>query len=531
VKNVTNTYGFYLPGDRESIELQGDFEVNNIVLPTKNPDAQLNYKVFVSPKKNVNFGIQIVGGDFPQNIYIPQHIYKDLQIAYNENNPYYTIDQITVIKLDFTSTGSSLIKYLKDKFEKPKGSAILSKLEDAGVTSITNYAGFKESGQPDDESIIKQILFLFDEQDEVIFVEKNVELVTENIVNARNYSSSRIKGSYLYETEYFDSAGKFKEGLLNSTSNISLESNTFGAVSQLNDFIKDFAGKSLQEVNSVYSKNITSDTKGAPNTNLLQSVGKIIDGLGVDTNLINGVSRNLAGLSSFTGGLAAGAALVGGISAGVDKVAQLKAQKALKQAEEFKNMALIAGANAQAQAQAGAAALSAGIQGGLSNAKDTATGAVSNVISIFKKPVIPKIEIKNPAKAIVIPKRNLIKLKALGETIDSAGNALDKVQDAANNAQNAIGKVTTLASQAQSQAKNIANKATSLASQAQSNVVSLASQAKGISNKVSNVAEFGKSTISTIGNVSIGEGLNMIKNAATQTVDTLKSANSDFLKF
>ena len=37
-------------------------------------------------------------------------------------------------------------------------------------------------------------------------------------------------------------------------------------------------------------------------------------------------------------------------------------------------------------------------------------------------------------------------------------------------------------------------------------------------------------TISTIGNVSVSEGLNMIKNASGQTTETLKAANADFLK-
>jgi hypothetical protein len=136
VKNVTNTYGYYLTEDSETIAFQGDFEENTLFLPTKNPDEQLNYKVFASPKKNINFGIQIVGGDFPQNIYIPQHIYRDLQIAYNENNPYYTIDNVTVIRLNFTDTGNSLVKYLKNKFETPKSNSTLSKLQDAGVTKI-----------------------------------------------------------------------------------------------------------------------------------------------------------------------------------------------------------------------------------------------------------------------------------------------------------------------------------------------------------------------------------------------------------
>lgn len=523
MKNVTNTYGYYLSEDSDTIELQGDFEQNTLFLPTRDPNEELNYKVFVSPKKTINFAIQIVGGDYPQNIYIPQHIYKDLQTAYNENNPYYTVNQITIIKLDFTDSGNALIKYLKDKFEKPKGSATLSKLEDAGVTSITNYAGFKESGQPDDEAIIKQILFLFDEQDDVIFVDKDVELVTEDIVAQKGLQSTRIKGNYLFTSNYFDGSGKFKEGILNSKNNITLESNTFGAVSQLNDFIKDFAGKSLTEVNSVYKNNQVADVAASPNTNLLQSVGRIIDGLNKDNNLIKNIGIGV-------GSAAAGVALVKGIGAGLDKVAQLKAQKALKQAEQFKSMAMFASANAQAQAEAGVAALKAGISGGIAGAKDTAQGAVSNVISIFKKPTIPKFSVKAPDRIFIKPKINKFKIQSIGETVDSLGNSLDSVQDASNKAKSMVGKATSLASQAKSQAQNVANKATSLASQAQSNVVSLSAQAKGLSDKVSNATSFAKSTISTIGNVSVSEGLNMIKNAAGQTAESLKASSADFLK-
>ncbi len=533
MKNVTNSYGYYLSEDSDTIELQGNFDINVIEKTTKNPNEQLNYKVFVSPKKNINFAIQIVGGDFPQNIYIPQHIYKDLQIAYSENNPYYTVDNISVIKLDFTNTGNSIIKYLKNKFETPVGSSALSKLADAGATKVVNYAGFKESEQPDDEAILKQILFLFDEQNEIIFVEKNAELVTEDIIKERKYTSQRIRGTYVYETEYFDSSGKFKEGLLNSTSNISLESSTFGAVNQLSDFIKDFSGKSLQEVNSVYSANKSENIQAPANTNLLQSVGRIMGGLRIDNNFIAGVGAGA--------GLATG--IAGGIKAGMDKIAQLKAQKALKQAEEFKNMAKIAGVNAQAQAEAGVAALTAGIQGGISNATDMATGAVSNVISIFKKPVIPKFSIKNPNKVFIKPKVNKFKIQAIGETLDSATSVVDSAQNAVNQAQNAVNQAQNAVQSAASNAMGVVNQAQSAAQSAAFTISSAANKAQSIAAAASSTAAniagaansaIGKinsiSTISTIGNVGLTEGLNMIKNAATQTVDTLKSANADFLK-
>jgi hypothetical protein len=302
MKNVSNTYGYYLTEDSETVELQGNFKENFIYLPTKDPKEQLNYKVFVSPKKNVNFAIQIVGGDNPQTIYIPQHIYKDLDFAYYENNPYYVIKDITIIKLDFTDTGNKLITYLNTKFEKATDG--LSKLSQAGVNSVDNYAGFSTNGQPVDEDILKQILFLFDEQNDIIFVDKNVKLVDETIVKERNYKSNRIKGKFAYTSNYFDSTGKFKEGILNSKSNIKLETTTGLNISQLNDFVKDFAGSSLTEINSIYKTNVVKDTII---TNAPKVLGMIMGGIPLIAPLVKGT---------------------------LDKIAQYKKQNTTKQLEQ-----------------------------------------------------------------------------------------------------------------------------------------------------------------------------------------------------
>ena len=447
MKNATNTYGYYLTEDSETIEFRGNFEKNVLFLPTKNPDEQLNYKVFVSPKKAINFAIQIVGGTNPQVVYIPQHIYKDLQIAYNENNPYYTIKDITIIKLDFTNSGNGLIKYLKTKFETEKGSE-LSKIGNAGTTGIKGYAGFDGDGNPIDEDILKQILYLFEEQNDIIFVDKNVQMVTEDIVKARGGKSNRILGDFTFISNYFDGSGKFKESLLNSKENIKIEDNTIKSILQLPDFLKDTADKTLTDVNSIYKNNITIETaiNKAP-----KIVGQIIGGLAIATPLIK---------------------------MGLDKLSQLKKQKALKQAEEAKSLAKKGLAN-------------------LENAGDNAVGMVeggiSNVVSIFKKPVIPQMSIKVPKTTVVKPKSNKFKIKALAESAQSAAN---KAQSAANSVQSGV-----------------------------SNVISLGKSAKS---DVSNAKSI--KTISTIGNVSISEGLNMIKNAAGQTTETLKAANKDFLK-
>jgi hypothetical protein len=458
VKNATNTYGYYLTEDSETIEFRGNFEKNVLFLPTKNPDEQLNYKVFVSPKKAINFAIQIVGGTNPQVVYIPQHIYKDLQIAYNENNPYYTIKDITIIKLDFTNSGNGLIKYLKTKFETEKGSE-LSKIGNAGSTGIKSYAGFDGSGNPIDEDILKQILYLFEEQNDIIFVDKNVQMVTEDIVKARGGKSNRILGDFTFISNYFDGSGKFKESLLNSKENIKIEDTTIKSILQLPDFLKDTTDKTLTDVNSIYKNNITIETaiNKAP-----KIVGQIIGGLAIATPLIK---------------------------MGLDKLSQLKKQKVLKQAEEAKSLAKKSLAN-------------------LENAGDNAVGMVeggiSNVVSIFKKPVIPQMSIKVPKTTMVKPKSNKFKIKALAESAQSAAN---KAQSAANSVQSGVSNVISLGKSAKSGV---------------SNVVSLSKSA------VSNAKSI--KTISTIGNVSISEGVSMIKNAAGQTTETLKAANKDFLK-
>ena len=429
MKNVSNPYGYYLTEDFETIELRGNFEENALFLPTKNPDEQLNYKVFVSPKKAINFGIQIVGGSNPNVVYIPQHIYKELQLAYSENNPYYTIKDITIVKLDFTDAGNSLIKYLTKKFEETNNGS--SKISAAGVTDITNYAGFSSSGQPVDEDILKQILFLFDEQNDIIFVDKNVQSVTENIVKERGYASNRIKGDFTYTSNYFDSSGKFNSPLLNSSANIKLENTTIASISTLNDFVKDYAGKSLTEVNSIYKTNISIETAITQAPKIL---GLAMSGLSTIAPLVKG---------------------------GLDKLSQLKAQRAQKKLEEA--------------TQIGA------IDTSMDSVPSTeeAQKALDDAKNIFKKPLIPKISAKVPDSIRVKPEINKFKIKATGVSLDSATIAVNQAQSTANSA---IGKANSI------------------------------------------------KTISTVGDVSVSEGLQMIKNAPNQTTETLKAANAAFLK-
>jgi hypothetical protein len=311
-----------LTEDSETVELQGNFKENFIFFPTKDPKEQLNYKVFVSPKKNVNFAIQIVGGDNPQTIYIPQHIYKDLDFAYYENNPYYTIKDITVVKLDFTDTGNRLISYLKSKFEVPLDNKI-SKLENVGVNKVS-YACFK-NGVPNDEAILKQILFLFEEQNDIIFVDKNVALVDETIVKERNYESNRVKGDIDYITNYFTDSGLFISKKLNSDTNILLESNLIYKVTELSDFIKDFTGG--RSISSQLG-NLRNAPPALDNRDI-EAFRKQVDAANnIKTQVITNVPKVLGLVMS---GIPLVAPLVKGT---LDKLAQLKKQNDAKKLKE-----------------------------------------------------------------------------------------------------------------------------------------------------------------------------------------------------
>ena len=345
MKNVSNTYGYYLTEDSETVELQGNFKENFIYLPTKDPKEQLNYKVFVSPNKAINFAIQIVGGDNPQTIYIPQHIYKDLDFAYYENNPYYTIKDITVVKLDFTDTGSNLITYLKSKFEvKLDNSKQSSRLQKVDVDTIS-YACFK-NGLPNDEDILKQILFLFDEQNDVIFVDKNVKLVDESIVKERNYKSNRILGDFSYISNYFTTTGLFISTKLNSNKNILSENDLIYKVKQLSDFTRDFKNNGtlsnlLGDLNytPAFGPNveITTGRTSVDSTReftkeQLAAQKKLYDELEAEANL---KSEQIKNAPKVLGMIMSGIPLVAPLVKGtLDKLAQLKKQNAAKQLEQ-----------------------------------------------------------------------------------------------------------------------------------------------------------------------------------------------------
>lgn len=492
MKNVTNTYGYYLTEDSETIEFRGNFERNALFLQTKDPDEQLNYKVFISPKKAINFAIQIVGGTNPNVTYIPQHIYKDLQLAYNENNPYYTIQNVTVIRLDFTDSGNALIKYLQKKFETIENGT--SKLSTAGVDTIVKYAGFDEAGKPSDEDILKQILFLFEEQNDIIFVDKDSQLVTEAISKNKGLTSNRIKGNFNYTSNYFDSNGVFSSELLNSETNIKLESTTFTSVLQLNDFIKDFAGKSLADTNNLYKSNIVRD--------VLVAQAPVVAGL-------------------VLGGLQKVAPLVKGLK---DKVSQLNAQRATKQLEEAKSLGI--NTVSSAREQAGEAA------GSVSNAfnisRQGASGATDSVKDIVKKPVVPQISNKVPEKVTVKPVEN--KYKDIQDKFDAEQDEIRMRERAARLAGlddsydeddfgNRVYDDPADTAKYNNTLANLKKKATM--DRAEESLMNIKTTPKATSIK----------TISTVGNVSQAEGQQMIKNVGKSTPTSIKQINADFLKF
>jgi hypothetical protein len=394
MKNVSNTYGYYLTEDSETVELQGNFKENFIYLPTKDPKEQLNYKVFVSPKKNVNFAIQIVGGDNPQVVYIPQHIYKDLDFAYYENNPYYTIKDITIVKLDFTDTGNKLITYLKSKFEVPLDNKV-SRLENVGVDTVS-YACFK-NGLPNDEDILKQILFLFDEQNDVIFVDKNVKLVDESIVKERNYKSNRIKGNISYISNYFTNSGLFISRKLNSTLNILVESTLIYKVNQLSDFIKDFTdGRSIS--------NQLGELRNAPPA----LNNKDVDALQKQLDAVNDIkSEQIKNSPKVLGMIMSGIPLVAPLVKGtLDKLAQYKKQNATKQLEEAKAL----GGSLKGQ-----------LAGGVDGIKGQATDAIDNIKGLFstQKSLVSKYQ-----SSIMLPPTNIKKINtSFGSGLPTIPNA------------------------------------------------------------------------------------------------------------
>ena len=189
-REVTNDYGSYSKINDSTILFKGVFDKNFKELKTVDPNTE-TYKVFNCPSQSINFAVKL-----GSNTYIPQHLFDALVTAYKENNPYYTVNDLITIEMDLSKT----IKYIEGKYgakvdtntityvgtttaftsSADSGPAIISgsttnvtatstkgissRLELAGVTSL-GFQFYKDNNPniDNEENIIKEILFLFDE--------------------------------------------------------------------------------------------------------------------------------------------------------------------------------------------------------------------------------------------------------------------------------------------------------------------------------------------------------------------------------
>ena len=185
-REITNDYGSYSVKSNSTALLKGVFDKNFIELKIVDPSTT-NYKVFDS--SNINFTIKV-----GNSTYIPSHLFSDLKKAFDEGNPYYTVNDIITVELDLSKTLSYIDGKYGAKVETNtityNGSTITvanasgsvsgstttiqvnatssngqsTRFGLAGVTSIS-YQFYIDNNpnQPNDENIIKQILFLFED--------------------------------------------------------------------------------------------------------------------------------------------------------------------------------------------------------------------------------------------------------------------------------------------------------------------------------------------------------------------------------
>lgn len=105
-REVTNEYGSYSKKDNTTILLKGVFDKNFIELKTVDPNME-TYKVFNCPSQSINFAVKL-----GNSTYIPQHLFSQLQTAFNESNPYFTTNDLVTIELDLSKT----LSFIDDKF-------------------------------------------------------------------------------------------------------------------------------------------------------------------------------------------------------------------------------------------------------------------------------------------------------------------------------------------------------------------------------------------------------------------------------
>jgi hypothetical protein len=105
-REVTNDYGSYSKQSSTTILFKGVFDKNFRELTTIDPNTE-TYKVFNCPSQSINFAVKL-----GSSTYIPQHLFQRLITAYKENNPYYTINDLVTIEMDLSKT----IEYIGKKF-------------------------------------------------------------------------------------------------------------------------------------------------------------------------------------------------------------------------------------------------------------------------------------------------------------------------------------------------------------------------------------------------------------------------------
>ena len=180
-REVTNDYGSYSRVNPNTILFKGVFDKNFRELKTIDPNTA-TYKVFNCPSQSINFAVKL-----GSNTYIPQHLFDTLVTSYKENNPYYTIKDLITIEMDLSKT----INYIGSKYGAEEittnsitytgtliggsmsgsiqvtstpSQTLNSKLGLAGVTALDlQFYNNMDATQLNEENIIKQILFLFDE--------------------------------------------------------------------------------------------------------------------------------------------------------------------------------------------------------------------------------------------------------------------------------------------------------------------------------------------------------------------------------
>jgi hypothetical protein len=185
-RELTNDYGTYSIKGKSTALLKGVFDKNFIELSIVDPTT-ITYKVFDS--SNINFTIKV-----GNSTYIPSHLFSDLKKAYEEGNPYYTVKDIITVELDLAKTLSYIDGKYGAKVEtntityngtsitvaNPSGSVSGStttiqvnanpvkgqstRFGLAGVTEV-KYQFYVDNNPniPNDDNIIKHILFLFED--------------------------------------------------------------------------------------------------------------------------------------------------------------------------------------------------------------------------------------------------------------------------------------------------------------------------------------------------------------------------------